>query len=116
LVRGRIAAPARGDIVWLDLDPQAGHGQAGRFFNDTATTEIYTAKVGLALCCPITSRRKGYPFEVALPDGLQVAGVILSDQLKSLDWRARSAKRAGTVPEDVLEEVLGKIAVLVGPS
>jgi mRNA interferase MazF len=73
----------------------------------------YNARVGLALMCPITSRRKGYPFEVVLPDGLPVTGVVLSDQVKSLDWRAHRAEIACAVPGDVMAEVLGKLNALL---
>ena len=75
----------------------------------------YNRRVGLAVCCPITSQVKGYPFEVVLPPGLGVEGAILSDQLKSLDWRVRKARRIGSVPADVLEETVGKILALVDP-
>jgi len=71
--------------------------------------------VGLALCCPVTSQVKGYPFEVPLPPGLGVEGAILSDQIKSLDWRVRKAKRIGNLPADVLQETVGKILALVDP-
>jgi len=75
----------------------------------------YNRRVGLALCCPITSQVKGYPFEVTLPSGLGVEGAILADQVKSLDWRARKASRIGRVPGDVLDETVGKILALVDP-
>ena len=71
--------------------------------------------VGLAVCCPITSQVKGYPFEVLLPEGLGVAGAILSDQMKSLDWRVRKASRIGSVPAHVLQEAVGKLLALVDP-
>jgi mRNA interferase MazF len=69
----------------------------------------------LAVCCPVTSHVKGYPFEVVLPQGLAVEGAILSDQIKSLDWRVRRARRIGVVPADVLQEAIGKILALVAP-
>jgi mRNA interferase MazF len=75
----------------------------------------YNRRVGLALCCPVTSQVKGYPFEVLLPEGLGVVGAILSDQIKSLDWRARRARRIGHLPSDVLQETVGKILALVDP-
>lgn len=77
--------PARGDIVWISLNPQAGHEQAGRRPALVISPVQYNKKVGLALLCPITSHVKGYPFEVLLPPGLPVNGAILSDQVKSLD-------------------------------
>jgi mRNA interferase MazF len=75
----------------------------------------YNRRVGLALFCPITSQVKGYPFEVALPAGLEVKGVVLADQLKSLDWRFRKARYAGVAPPDVLQEVVAKALALIDP-
>jgi mRNA interferase MazF len=107
--------PARGDLVWLPLNPQAGHEQAGHRPALVISPISYNRRVGLAVCCPVTSQAKGYPFEVLLPAGLGVEGVILSDQLKSLDWRVRKARRIGTVPADVVQEAVGKILALVDP-
>src|SRR5438552_10794224 len=84
--------PARGDAVWISLDPQAGHEQAGRRPALVLSPSSYNRKAGLALMCPITSHAKGYPFEVAVPADLAVTGVILADQIKSLDWRIRHAE------------------------
>ena len=106
-------APGRGEVIWLQFDPQAGHEQAGRRPAVVVSPREYNAKTGLALCCPITSRIKGYPFEVALSEGSEVSGVILADQVKSLDWRARRARKLWTLPEDCLQELLGKIRVLI---
>ena len=108
------AAPERGDLVWLQFDPQAGHEQSGLRPALTVSPRAYNAKVGLALFCPVTSRVKGYPFEVLLPQNLKIRGAVLSDQVKSLDWRARRVRRADKAPEAVVAEVLGKIAALVG--
>ncbi len=105
--------PERGDVVWLQFSPQAGHEQAGRRPAVVVSPEAYNAKVGLALFCPITSQVKGYPFEVALPSELDVSGVVLADQVKSLDWRARRATRIAQLPASVMREVLGKILTLV---
>jgi len=105
--------PDRGDLVWLRFDPQAGHEQAGERPALTLSPRAYNAKVGLALFCPITSQVKGYPFEVALPEGLRIQGVVLSDQVKSLDWRARRARRADRVPDEVVAETLGKLGTLL---
>jgi len=110
----RHGAPDRGDIVWLQFHPQAGHEQAGRRPAIVISPKAYNEKVGLALFCPITSQVKGYPFEVLLPRELGVSGVVLSDQIKSLDWRARHAERICRAPRQVVEEVLTKIAALVG--
>ncbi len=106
--------PNRGDVVWLHFNPQAGHEQAGHRPALVISPRAYNGRVGLALFCPVTSQVKGYPFEVQLPPGLEVSGVVLADQLKSLDWRIREAKRMGVVPLEVVEEVLAKILTLVG--
>ena len=109
----KTVAPDRGDIIWISLNPQAGHEQAGRRPVVVVSPLAYNQKVGLALCCPITSRQKGYPFEVELPAAAPVAGVILADQVKCLDWRARNAEVAGTVPSETIDETLGKLASLL---
>ena len=105
--------PARGDLVWLQFNPQAGREQAGGKPALVISPRSYNKKVGLALFCPITSKVKKYPFEVELPRGSEVSGVVLSDQIKSLDWRSRDASRLGVVSRSVLEEVLAKIMTLV---
>ena len=107
--------PDRGDIVWLHFNPQAGHEQAGRRPALVLSPKSYNRKVGLALCCPITSQVKGYPFEGPLPEELEVKGAILSDQIKSLDWRTRKAKRLCAAPADVIEETTARIMALVAP-
>jgi mRNA interferase MazF len=107
--------PSRGDLVWLQFNPRAGHEQAGHRPALVISPSSYNRRVGLALCCPVTSQVKGYPFEVLLPAGLGVEGAVLSDQLKSLDWRVRRARRIATAPADVLEETVGKILALVDP-
>lgn len=106
--------PRRGDVVWLSFDPQAGHEQAGRRPAFVLSPEGYNRKTGLFLACPITSKAKGYPFEVALPDGLEVSGVILSDQIKSLDWKVRKAEFSAATSDDVTEDVLALIVPLLG--
>ena len=106
--------PERGDIVWLEFNPQAGYEQAGHRPALVVSPKVYHEKVGLALFCPITSNVKGYPFEVVLPEKHKVSGAILSDQIKSLDWQARKAKWITSAPKDVLEEVLAKIHTLLG--
>jgi mRNA interferase MazF len=105
--------PQRGDVIWITLNPQAGHEQAGRRPAVVLSPDAYNGKVGLTILCPITSQVKGYPFEVRIPDGLPVRGVILADQVKSLDWRARQAERMCTLPPDVIAEVLAKLGVLL---
>ncbi len=107
--------PERGDIVWLHFTPQAGHEQAGHRPALVISPRSYNRRIGLALFCPVTSQVKGYPFEVALPPGLEAKGAILSDQVKSLDWRVRKAKRVCTVPDEVLEETIARVLALVDP-
>ena len=106
-------APERGDLIWLDCTPQSGHGQAGRRPALVLSPSAYNAKVGLALICPITSKVKGYPFEVLLPAGGPVEGVVLADQLRSLDWRSRQAEVLGKAPITVVERVLQLIGALL---
>jgi len=106
--------PKRGDLIWITLNPQTGHEQAGRRPALVISPGAYNAKVGLALLCPVTSRSKGYPFEVLIPPGVGVDGVVLADQVKSLDWRARNAERIATLPGAALREVLTKLGTLVG--
>lgn len=108
-------SPDRGDLVWITLHPQAGHEQAGRRPAVAVSPRSYNRKSGLGLFCPVTSRVKGYPFEVALPEGLPVAGVVLADQVKTLDWRARRAELATRLPEESLAEVMGKLMALLEP-
>ncbi len=105
--------PERGDVVWITLHPRAGHEQAGRRPAVVVSPRGYNGRVGLALFCPITSRVKGYPFEVTLPRGLPVSGVVLADQVKSLDWRARRAELAGRLPREASAEIVGKLATLL---
>ena len=107
--------PARGDLIWLRFDPQAGHEQAGHRPAVVISPSSYNRRVGLALCCPVTSQVKGYPFEVLLPPGLGVEGAVLSDQIKSLDWRVRRARRIGSLPAEVLQDTVGKILALLEP-
>ena len=111
-VSGADYVPGRGDIVWLSSTPQAGQEQAGRRPALVVSPRSYNEKSSLALLCPITSRAKSYPFEVALPAEGPVTGVVLADQVKSLDWRALKARLASQAPPRVLGEVLAKLAVL----
>src|SRR3989339_1407897 len=96
--------PSRGDVVWLEFNPQVGSEQAGRRPALVISPRSYNRKAGLALVCPITSRVKGYPFEVELPQGLEATGAVLCDQIKSLDWRGRRAPRLGFVPRPLMPE------------
>ncbi len=108
--------PERGDAVWITLAPQAGHEQAGRRPVLILSPSAYNGRVGLALCCLITSQIKGYSFEVPLPPGLPVTGVVVADQVKSLDWRARKAARIGAVPADLVDQVLLRLQTLLAAS
>jgi mRNA interferase MazF len=105
--------PDRGDVVWISLDPQAGHEQAGRRPAVVLSPAAYNGKVGLAVFCPITNQVKGYPFEVLIPTGQSVSGAVLADQVKSLDWRARRADLIGKLPPSVIDDVLAKARTLL---
>jgi len=107
--------PQCGDIVWITLNPQAGHEQSGRRPAVVLSPGSYNNKTGLAIFCPVTSQIKGYPFEVLLPDSLPVEGAILSDQLKSLDWRDRNAELLCSLPVSTISEVLQKLNTLLSP-
>ena len=106
-------SPERGDVVWIDLNPQAGHEQASRRPALVVSPGSYNTKTGLALMCPITSHVKGYPFEVPLPEGLPVSGAVLSDHVKNLDWRARRAEPACRLPGTQVTEALLKLKTLL---
>ncbi|MBI2606071.1 MAG: endoribonuclease MazF [Deltaproteobacteria bacterium] len=105
--------PEKGDIIWLNFTPNTGREQGGRRPALVISPRGYNHKVGLAVCCPITSRIKGYPFEVILSKGLSVSGAILADHLKNLDWRVRRAEFETRVPKAVMQEVLAKISALL---
>ncbi|NJL72412.1 MAG: endoribonuclease MazF [Candidatus Competibacteraceae bacterium] len=104
--------PDRGDIVWLDFNPQAGHEQRGRRPALTVSYQEYNAKIGLGLFCPITSKVKGYPFEVEV-GGKSIDGCVLSDQVKSLDWTVRNIGYIEKLDEEKLNEVIGNIVILM---
>lgn len=105
--------PERGDAVWITLNPQAAHEQAGRRPALVISPASYNGKVGLAILCPITGQVKGYPFEVQIPAGMAVSGVILSDQVKSLDWQARQAHFICKLPQITLDDVRQKLLTLL---
>jgi len=109
----RQTSPSRGDLIWLSLEPHAGHEQAGRRPALVLSPAAYNARTGLALCCPVTSRVKGNPFEVALPEGLPIAGVVLADQVRTLDWKARRTEFAALAAPEVVAEALGKLGTLL---
>ncbi len=104
--------PHRGDIIWLDFNPQRGHEQSGRRPAITISTIAYNRRVGLGLFCPITSRIKGYPFEVLI-EGTEVSGVVLADQVKSFDWRKRQISFIEKATENAIAETLKKINSLI---
>ena len=107
------SVPDAGDLVWLTFDPQAGREQAGRRPALVLSPRLYNQRASLALMCPVTSQVKGYPFEVPVSAG-GVTGVILADHVKSVDWRARRAKKISRVAPTTLNEVLARLAPLLG--
>lgn len=104
--------PDAGDLVWLEFDPQVGHEQAGRRHAIVVSAASYNAKTGLMLCCPLTTRVKGYPFEVPVAGAR--ASVALADQIKNLDWRARRAAPMGRATPAELAEVRLRLRTLIG--
>ena len=109
-----VYVPDAGDLIWITFHPQAGDEQAGRRPALVLSPKTYNRAAGLALVCPVTNQTKGYPFEVAIPKGCGVAGVILADHLTSVDWKARRAEKAGRSSVEVMNEILAKIAPLLG--
>jgi mRNA interferase MazF len=110
---GEVYIPDRGDLIWLCFDPQAGYEQKGTRPAIVISPKIYNEKSSLCLCFPITSKQKGYPFEVVLPDTLPVKGVVLSDQMRSLDFRVRQAKFITQTPKSVIAEIQKKVGLLI---
>ncbi|MDO8444527.1 MAG: endoribonuclease MazF [Deltaproteobacteria bacterium] len=105
--------PDRGDIVWLTFNPRAGHEQAGRRPALVLSPAAYNKKVGLAIFCPVTNQVKGYPFEVSIPKGLKISGAILTDQVKSLDWKTRNVEFICEIPEEIIKTALKKLNTLL---
>ena len=105
--------PQRGDLVWLNFNPQAGHEQAGHRPALVLSPREYNEQSSVALFAPITSTVKGYPFEVELPPGGPIGGAVLADQVRSLDWRARRLTFATAAPRQVVTETLGKLNALL---
>lgn len=105
--------PERGDVVWVNFNPTEGHEQAGHRPALVLSPSSYNGRSGLMLCCPIMSKVKSYPFVVPILGNPEVAGAVLADQLRSLDWRARRAKKKGRVSLHTLREVLGKASALL---
>jgi mRNA interferase MazF len=113
-VVARPYVPDAGDLVWLTFDPQAGHEQRGRRPALVLSPRGYNTRAGLAIACPVTSHAKGYPFEVALPAGGTIGGVVLADHVKSVDWRARRATLVERVPDAVIDDVRERLRPLLG--
>ena len=105
--------PDRGDIVWLQFNPQAGHEQAGHRPALVLSPASYNRLSGLMLCCPMTSQKKGYPFEVVIGNEPDHTSVVLADQVKSLDWKVRKAVKKGMASSDVVAETLSKLQALL---
>ena len=105
--------PERGDVVWISFSPQRGHEQAGDRPALVLSPKFYNQKTGLGVFCPITSQTKGYAFEVVIPNGHKVNGVVLSDHLKSLDWRTRRTRFYTLLPDAVVSEVTRQIGALL---
>lgn len=114
MVKALAYVPERGDIVWIDMDPQAGHEQVGRRPAVVVSPGFYNRASNLALVCPITSQVKGYPFEIPIPEGIPVIGVVLADQVKSMDWRARKAKFICRLSDACVQRTIATISRLLG--
>ena len=112
-MKGKVYVPDRGDVIWINLNPQSGHEQYGRRPVVVLSPRVYNNKVGLAIMCPITSQIKGYPFEVLIPAELAISGAILSDQVKNLDWRARRAELICKLPDNIITETVQKLGTLL---
>lgn len=115
MVKSKLYIPDSGDIVWINFNPQAGRKQSGRRPALVISPKAYNEKTDLAIFCPVTSQVKSYPFEVNIPANLKISGVILSDQIKSLDWKIRKAEFIFKLSKVLLIETLNKINVLLNP-
>jgi mRNA interferase MazF len=113
VVKSKPYVPEKGDIIWLNFNPQIGHEQSGRRPALVISPQEYNQKTDLAILYPITSHVKGYPFEVKIPDDLEIKGVILSDQIKNLDWKIREAEFICKLPRMSFSETINKISVLI---
>lgn len=113
MVTRKSSAPDVGDVLWLKHDAQASHEPPGHRPALVLSPKAYNAATGLMLCCPVTNQIKGYPFEVTLVGIKGLKGVVLSDQLRSMDWEIRQAKMAGHAADDVVAEVMSKLKVLL---
>lgn len=104
--------PKQGDIIFLNFNPQSGKEQAGKRPGLVVSDQGFNNLLGLLICCPITKQKKGYPFEVEIPKGIAIEGIILTDHMRSIDWRSRKAKFVCKAPEKTLEEALEKIRAI----
>lgn len=105
--------PDRGDLIWITFNPQTGHEQSGRRPGLVLSPKSYNSKVGMAIIVPVTNQIKGYPFEVIIPDGQNVRGAILADQIKNFDWQVRNAELISRVSQATFDEVIQKISALL---
>jgi mRNA interferase MazF len=105
--------PDKGDIIWINFDPQAGREQAKIRPALVLSSFVYNSMSLLVIVCPITSKIKDYPYEIKLSEGLEVKGVILADQIKNMDWKVRGASFICKIPEEIMEEVLSKIENII---
>ena len=106
--------PDAGDLIWLDFDPQAGREQAGRRPAVVLSPKYFNIRSSVAYTCPITSKVKGYRFQVLLPPGLPVHGAVLCEHMRSLDWRVRDAVFLGRIPDEVLAQVHEVVRKMAG--
>lgn len=110
------SVPERGDVLWMHMTPHAGHEQAGHRPVLVISPASYNRLRGMAVICPISNQKKGYPFEVEIPPGLPVTGVILADQMKNLDWRARATAHLASVDEEIVNQVVERFLPLIDPA
>jgi mRNA interferase MazF len=106
--------PQRADLVWITFDPQLGHEQAGHRPALVLSLENYNRPTGLMVACPVTNQAKGFPFEVQIPVGSAITGVILVNHVRSMDWRVRGVEYADHLPDEIMGEVRGKLRALLG--
>jgi mRNA interferase MazF len=110
---GNAYCPDAGDFIWIELDPIKGHEQRGRRPAVVLSPRVYNERTGLCVACPITGQAKGYPFEVPIPSGQAVTGVVLADQVRCLSWTERNVSLAGRAQSDLLDDVRERIAALI---
>jgi mRNA interferase MazF len=106
--------PRQGDVVWLNFNPASGHEQGGKRPAVVITPQTYNRVAGLCFVLPVTSKEKGYPFEVRLPDNSKIHGVILADQGRTVDWKARKAEKIERIPDKALQKVKLLLKALFG--